>query len=242
MVPDSPRLAYNLARSLERAGRLDEAISEYEHYLRLAPGADDVADVLQVLAALKRMVGEGRGKLAVTSAPPGATVFIDGSTDPAGVTPLRVWLSPGTHRVRVELEDLPPLERLVDVEAGALAEVAAVLAPEGAPDGGPDEAGAGFPWHLAAAGVAVAAAGGAAWSGLAARGGLADAASATDRPAYQEAVDRAERSATLATVLWAGAGGAAAAALALWLLAGPEGEPAVAVGPGPLGAVVCGRF
>ncbi|MCA9560913.1 MAG: hypothetical protein KC583_20335, partial [Myxococcales bacterium] len=37
MVPDSARLAYNLARSLERSDQLEAAIEHYQLYLRLSP-------------------------------------------------------------------------------------------------------------------------------------------------------------------------------------------------------------
>jgi len=53
LFPTSAKLSYNLARSLERAGALGEAIAEYRNYLALAPNAADRVDVERVIAALE---------------------------------------------------------------------------------------------------------------------------------------------------------------------------------------------
>lgn len=54
VAPDSPKLAYNLARSLERAGDVPGAVAAYRRYLEVAPQAADRADVERVLAVLER--------------------------------------------------------------------------------------------------------------------------------------------------------------------------------------------
>ena len=53
LMPDSPKLAYNLARSLERAGETDDAIAQYERYLDLSPDAEDADDVKRVIETLR---------------------------------------------------------------------------------------------------------------------------------------------------------------------------------------------
>lgn len=50
---ETPRLAYNLARSLERSDEIHHAIEAYETYLRLAPGAEDAQQVRATIAALR---------------------------------------------------------------------------------------------------------------------------------------------------------------------------------------------
>jgi tetratricopeptide (TPR) repeat protein len=54
LAPDSAKLAYNLARSLERAGDVPGAVVAYRRYLAVAPQATDRADVERVLAVLER--------------------------------------------------------------------------------------------------------------------------------------------------------------------------------------------
>lgn len=53
--------------------------------------------------------------LAIDSAPPGATVIIDGQTAP-GVTPLVRALPAGAHTVRIELDGFEPVERTVTLD------------------------------------------------------------------------------------------------------------------------------
>ena len=53
LAPDSAKLAYNLARSLERAGDVPGAVAAYHRYLTLAPQATDRADVMRVLSVLQ---------------------------------------------------------------------------------------------------------------------------------------------------------------------------------------------
>ena len=73
LMPDSPKLAYNLARSLERAGEIDAAISAYDRYLTLAPDAADAADVRQVIETLRKMAYRGEpepGEQSAEASPP----------------------------------------------------------------------------------------------------------------------------------------------------------------------------
>ncbi len=61
LYPSSPRLAYNLARCLERSDQPAEAVEIYRRYLELAPKAEDRAQVEGYIA--------GRPKLACHLAP-----------------------------------------------------------------------------------------------------------------------------------------------------------------------------
>ena len=56
LVPSSARLTYNIARVLERLGRVEDAIDFYEKYLTLAPGADDRAEVEGFVAGLTALL------------------------------------------------------------------------------------------------------------------------------------------------------------------------------------------
>jgi PEGA domain/Protein kinase domain len=66
------------------------------------------------------------GTLAIDSRPTGATVFLDGRQ--VGTTPLSLPdVTPGTHRIRLELAGFNPWVTTADVQAGARARVAASL-------------------------------------------------------------------------------------------------------------------
>ncbi|RMG98805.1 MAG: PEGA domain-containing protein [Deltaproteobacteria bacterium] len=58
----------------------------------------------------------GAGTVQVRTTPPGAQVAVDGTS--VGTTPLRLELSPGEHRVRIEREGHAAVERTVVVPAG----------------------------------------------------------------------------------------------------------------------------
>ena len=66
------------------------------------------------------------GALVIESRPPGATVFVDGRR--IGTTPLSLPdSSPGTHRIRLEMEGFSPWVTTAVVQAGARTRVAASL-------------------------------------------------------------------------------------------------------------------
>lgn len=98
LYPRSPKLAYNLARCLERSNQPTEAVEAYRRYLALAPKADDRAQVEGYIAALLETLPE----LVVTSEPPGARVRLDGEAR-EGATPLSLRVPAGSHVVQVTL-------------------------------------------------------------------------------------------------------------------------------------------
>ena len=71
VMPNSAKLAYNAARSFERADDPREAIRLYQRYLELAPDAKDRADVEAVVATLEQLAPEEKPK-ATEPTPPAA--------------------------------------------------------------------------------------------------------------------------------------------------------------------------
>ncbi len=67
------------------------------------------------------------GTLSVVTDPQSANVYVDGRY--YGMTPLEIPLGPGQHDVRIVMEGFMLVERLVRIEAGGRAEIAATLEP-----------------------------------------------------------------------------------------------------------------
>ncbi len=78
--------------------------------------AERTADVTAKLVAAALEQGTAEGHVAVVTAPPGASVTVDGTM--VGETPVALDLEPGRHRVRVERAGYAVVEREVVVPAG----------------------------------------------------------------------------------------------------------------------------
>ncbi len=237
LAPGSPVLTYNLARSLERAGDLDGAITHYFRYLEIAPSAKDWQTVKNVVEALVAERERRAGKLQVSSIPDAAAVFVDNERSAArGRTPLTLKLMPGEHTVRVTLDGYRPVERAVKIATGKSTSVALELMPLD------DEAGGGLRtagWVVGGVGVAAVLVGGV-FHGLAARTrGEGDELGVGEQAARAELQDELEGR---RTAMWVGYGVgvgllAVSAALLLW----PDDAPATAA-VGPSGISVGGTW
>ena len=126
----SPKLAFNWARSAERADKIEDAIEAYRRYLQLAPDAKDRAEVESLLPVLEERLRESYPEVAMTSRPAGARIYIDGAKEPLdAVTPTTLRLKPGAHTLRLVAKGHRTLDRSLQVKAGATASVDAVLEP-----------------------------------------------------------------------------------------------------------------
>jgi hypothetical protein len=122
-LPD-PAPLFNLARSWEGANEITRALEAYERYLASAPDASDRGEVLARIELLRQRPVE----VFVSSQPPGAFIFVDGSTEPIpGTTPLVTRLQPGRHTIALVREGFSRQERAVEVRAGERQTVAIPL-------------------------------------------------------------------------------------------------------------------
>lgn len=96
VFPKSAKLAFNLARCLERLNQIEEAITAYETYMRLDPTGDNVRSLI---SGLKRRAAKSRPTLVLSTVPSGASVLID-NLGARGITPARLRVSPGAHVLR----------------------------------------------------------------------------------------------------------------------------------------------
>jgi hypothetical protein len=110
---------------LRKVGRFDEALAMYEALVHDFPdlSPEDKALAEREMAELQGSVGT----IAITGAPDGADVTIDGV--PRGKTPLApVRLSAGTHAIRITKDGSLPFEERVDLAGRQAAQVHATLA------------------------------------------------------------------------------------------------------------------
>lgn len=248
MFPTSAKLAYNLARTKERAEDPTGAIAAYRRYLMLAPTAEDADEVRSLIALLESRLDANRARLSLTSQPSGAAVYVDDARTASGRTPLEIRVEPGRHTLRFELPNRPPVERAIEPAPGqAISLTVKVPQPTGPSAGGTEPvvrrvAGEdGVDWKSIGGWTAVGlGVGGLALGAvyLAETHSIADDAAGTrgnERDALEDDFNSAQ---TLAVVGFAAGG--ALVATGVTLLLWPEGDAAVAAGPGQL--ALWGRF
>lgn len=125
LVPDANLPYRYAAQVLVELGRIDEAITNLEKYLEIDPR---VADAEAVGARIAELRSRLSGKASVVSTPDGASVFVDGSAEELGKTPLSsIVLSAGEHVLSIRRAGFENAERKVTVRGGQTAEVALEL-------------------------------------------------------------------------------------------------------------------
>lgn len=109
----NPRVQFNIALCFDQLHRDDDAYLFFREYLTASD--EDAARRQQAEAALARL--EPRvARVSVTTTPPGASIYVDERDHGSyGVAPRVVVLSPGRHRLVLELEGHAPAE--LEVEA-----------------------------------------------------------------------------------------------------------------------------
>lgn len=238
VFPRSAKLAFNLARSLERTGELEQAVGYYRQYLNLTPDADDRQSVDRLLVALTKRLDETRPEVEFTSSPEGVDLFVDGGERPVGRTPTRVRLEPGVHLVRAWKEGFDEVRRTIEVESDAPATVAISLSASAAR---PMRVWGWMATALGAAGLGVAL-----WSSVSSFGAndRYDEALASDDATLDELEDLRGEVERYNTLTWVSAsvGGALAATGAALLVLDARGQPAMALSARPGAVALRVRF
>jgi tetratricopeptide (TPR) repeat protein len=125
LVPGAKMPYRYAAQVLIDLGRGEEAIANFEKYLEIDPRAND-ADVVR--ARIAELAAKLPGKIALTSSPEGASVFVDGASAEVGVTPLpELALPAGEHVVAVERAGFERVERKVLLAANQRVELSLEL-------------------------------------------------------------------------------------------------------------------
>jgi hypothetical protein len=121
-----PELIYNLARVHEERGDLDNAIRYYKSYLVNQPRAPNAKEVRRTIRRLKSL--RNRGRILVTTKPPGAIVKIDGRR--AGISPTKsIVVSSGVRQVQISLAGFSTHTENVLVTQGQPSRLSVTLKP-----------------------------------------------------------------------------------------------------------------
>ncbi len=231
LMPSSPQIAFNLARSLERAGDLEQAFVVYGRYLELETDPNQRAEVKRVRDILRQTLDNRTAKLTVSTDPAGARVTVDDWTH-SNRTPTTLQVSPGRHTVTLTLGGYAEDEHEIDAEAESTLTLSVEL------DRATD-------WQVAGGWTAL----GMGAAGLVVGGifhvqaaGTADAGADLGHGRQQTADSLQDDLETEQAVMWVGYGlGAALIATGAAMLAWPDDAGGVGVGPSEGGAAVTWR-
>ena len=109
-----PLMLYNIGQVQEAMEDLSAAIATFKKYLTTSP--NDADEVKAKVAELEKQLANW-GQLALTTKPPGATVYVGKREYPArGRTPLQLPLPPGRQTLVFELEGYQQLKRSVTLK------------------------------------------------------------------------------------------------------------------------------
>lgn len=108
-----PTVLVSIAECQERLEQWGATVETLEHYLRDSPQARDREAMEQKIAAIRARPAI----LNVTSEPPGAKIFLDG-TDTGKVTPSELEVAPGDHTIKLTLEGHTDAEEQTTVTFG----------------------------------------------------------------------------------------------------------------------------
>jgi hypothetical protein len=96
----APAITYNLARTLEKLDRPQEALDAYEAYVaEVGEGGEFTSSAVVAISQVKARAT----RLSIESTPPGAEITLDGKKL-RGKTPLTLLVARGSHQVALQLD------------------------------------------------------------------------------------------------------------------------------------------
>lgn len=112
-------LLYNIAVCYEKAGKVPEAVANYERFIDAVPGTPLRPKIEQRIAALRASIQGKYLSVNVRTEPPGAVIFVDDKARGAmGAAPVSFQLFPGSYTIIAELADYEPAKRRVELVEG----------------------------------------------------------------------------------------------------------------------------
>ncbi len=132
LIPSS-HAAYWAAKSLDQAGKTDDAVRAYEALLA-DPGSSKIGDekLSDAQTRLAQLKAAQIGEVTVTSLPASAAVSVDGVVQ-TGAPPLVLKLAPGPHKLKATAEGFEPQEVDLKITAGSKLEQKLELKPHALP-------------------------------------------------------------------------------------------------------------
>jgi len=235
--PD-PRYVANQGLVHEQLGQYAEAVAAMKQFLATRPPADKAGAARSVIERLEPEV-------RIETAPPGATVQVEGEAAPRGTTPLIMKLVAGTHTLIIEREGHARWRQTANVLPGEGLRVQAALAPlPAAPPAPPPEVRTEFGadgWGYVALGTAVAAgASGAVLYGLGVE--AVDSRGTARSGGEWDTANRQVATYQTSTTVAAAVAGAALLTGVILLAWGDDDEARVGLAPSLSGGVLSGRF
>ncbi len=125
-------LLYNVAICYDKAGNTAEAVTWYQRFVDAVPDAKRGPQVQQRIDELRRTLAGRYEEVAVSTAPPGAVIFVDDKAKGAmGTAPVSFKLLPGTYTIIAELDGHEPTRKKITLSEGRPAAVDLRLTPSG---------------------------------------------------------------------------------------------------------------
>jgi tetratricopeptide (TPR) repeat protein len=145
----SASILFNVAKTYEKIGDLENAIIHYRRYLELKPDAEDRDLVTSKIQDFKKKLSEHKTEISFITVPEKAKIFIDCVTPECMyVAPASKWLGFGEHTVRIEAQEyiakelklnvLKGKEQTISVELNRIKQEPVVKAPVKVPEKKPE--------------------------------------------------------------------------------------------------------
>lgn len=110
-------LLYNVARSYQKAERLQQSEVYYQKYLDEMPDAPNADQVVETIIDIQEEMAATMAQIEVESSPEGIALYVDQEPEPRCETPCTVSLLSGEHVIEARSDRAGSAYKRVDVEA-----------------------------------------------------------------------------------------------------------------------------
>lgn len=118
-ITEDPRVLYRIGITYENLANYQRAREHLELYLLAEPESQYAGRVKAKINSLRTLEANLQAAVQVETQPPGAHVWVDIETGrPAGVTPVRLPLGPGSHTILLRKDGFTDIRDTFDIGAG----------------------------------------------------------------------------------------------------------------------------